>query len=177
MKYKHGKRDNVFTNQHIEVYEEDLILPNENRVRWTFIKNFKAVGIIAFTPEKKLVLVKQYRPAVRQELIELPAGLVEIDEKTEDAALRELEEETGYKARRIDKLCEYFTNPGISASKMYIYVARDLVKTKQNLDENEFLEVVEIGIEEIDSILNQPLDGKTNFALNYVKLNIEKLLN
>jgi len=174
MRYKHIKKDKVFENKHFVIYEEDLILPNGNQVRWTFIKNYISVGIIAFTPEGKLLLVKQYRPALKQEIIEIPAGLVDPGEDVEKAAMRELEEETGYRAEKITKVCEYFRSPGISSSKMYIYHGENLVKTRQNLDENEFLEVLEVEVKEIDEILKTPLDGKTMYSLNYIKSNLKK---
>jgi len=174
MNYKHIKKEKVFENKHFSVYEEDLILPNGKEVRWTFLKNFKTVGVVAFTPEGKLLMVKQYRPALKQKIIEIPAGLVDPNEDIEKAAIRELEEETGYKAKKMTKVCEYFRSPGISSSKMYIYHAENLIKTKQNLDEDEFLEVLEIDVKDIDEILKTPLDGKTIYALNYVKLYLKK---
>ena len=174
MRYKHIKKDKVFENKHFVIYEEDLILPNGNQVRWTFLKDFISVGVIAFTPEGKLLLVKQYRPALKQELVEIPAGLVDPGEDIEKAAMRELEEETGYRAKKMIKVCEYFRSPGISSSRMFIYIAEDLVKTNQNLDEDEFLEVLEIDVEEIDEILKTPLDGKTLYALSYIKSNLKK---
>jgi ADP-ribose diphosphatase len=174
MSYKHIKKEKVFENKHFAIYEEDLILPNGNQVRWTFVKDYISVGVIAFTPEGKLLLVKQYRPALKQELVEIPAGLVDPGEDVEKAALRELEEETGYRAKKITKVCEYFRSPGISSSKMFIYIAEDLVKTNQNLDEDEFLEVLEIEVEEIDEILRSPIDGKTLYALSYIKSNLKK---
>ena len=174
MSYKHIIKEKVFENEHFAVYEEDLILPNGNEVRWTFIRDYVTVGVIAFTPQGKLLLVKQYRPAIKQELIEIPAGLVDPGEDVESAALRELEEETGYRAEKITKICEYFRSPGFSSSKMHIYYAEDLVRTVQNLDENEFLEVLEVDVKEIDEILKTPLDGKTLYALNYIKSNFKK---
>ncbi|MGB6128368.1 MAG: NUDIX hydrolase, partial [Psychrilyobacter sp.] len=60
------------------------------------------------------------------------------------------------------------------SSKMYIYHAEDLIKTSQNLDENEFLEVLKIDRNEIDEILKTPRDGKTMYSLNYIKCNIKK---
>ena len=174
MRYKHLKKEKVFENKHFEIYEEDLILPNGNQVRWTFLKNYIAVGVIAFTPEGKLLLVKQYRPALKQEIVEIPAGLVDPGEDVEKAAMRELEEETGYRAGKMTKVCEYFRSPGLSSSKMYIYHAEDLVKTCQNLDEDEFLEVLEVDWKEIDEMLKTPLDGKTMYSLNYIKCNLKK---
>jgi ADP-ribose pyrophosphatase len=174
MKYKHIKKDKVFENKHFAVYEENLILPNGNEVRWTFLKNYRTVGVVAFTPEGKLLMVKQYRPALKQEIIEIPAGLVDSGEDIEKAAMRELEEETGYKAEKMTKVCEYFRSPGISSSMMYIYHAENLVKTSQNLDEDEFLEVLEIDVKDIDELLKTPLDGKTIYALGYIKSFLKK---
>lgn len=172
MKYKRINREKVFSNQYIAVYEDDLLLPNGNKVTWTFTNPCLAVGIIAFTPEGKLLLVRQYRPAIEQFLVELPAGLVDRNENFEDAAKRELEEETGYQANKIKKIFDYYKNPGISSSKMMIYFAEDLVKTNQNLDENEILDIMKIGIDEIDEILKGPIDGKTLHALTYAKTNL-----
>ncbi len=177
MKYKHKNRYKVFENQHMSVYEEELILPNGKEVTWTFLRDYTAVGIIAFTPQNELLLVRQYRPAIKDTLLEIPAGLVESGEDIKIAAIRELEEETGYKAKKIKKICEYYRSPGISASKLVIFCAKDLEKTSQNLDEEEFLEVVKIQLKDLEKVFESSLDGKTLFALSLIKLNKEKFIS
>lgn len=166
MKFKHLSRKEVFKNDIITVYEDELYLPNDKKVTWTFTGKREAVAIIS-NIEDKVILVKQYRPAVQKEMIEIPAGIVEEGEDIEKAALREFEEETGYKANNIEKICSYYGSAGINAGQYHLFYASDLIKTKQNLDENEFVEVLLIPFEEID-ILNME-DPKTIIALNFLK--------
>lgn len=99
--------------------------------------------------------------------LEIPAGLLEKDECPMNAALRELEEETGYRANKIEKICEYFMSPGMSAGKFYLYYAEDLVKTQQNLDEDEFVVVEKESLKTIS--IDSLSDGKSIIAVEYAK--------
>jgi ADP-ribose pyrophosphatase len=87
-------------------------------------------------------------------------------EKGEDplsAAKRELEEETGYRAREWQHLNSFFTSPGFANELIHLYVARDLVKTEQNLDEDEFIDVIEASLDELQAMINSQeiYDAKT----------------
>src|SRR3977135_3323244 len=91
-----------------------------------------------------IALVRQYRhPAVRY-LLELPAGTLNDLERPEDGAARELEEELGLVAGRMEKLSEFFVSPGFCEEKMWLYLATDLTATRQRLDDDEILEVVRL---------------------------------
>lgn len=91
-----------------------------------------------------IALVRQYRhPAVRY-LLEAPAGTLKRGEVPEEGAARELEEELGFVAGRLQKLSEFFVSPGFCEEKMWIYLATELTKTKQQLEEDEILEVVRL---------------------------------
>ena len=104
MKFKHISKNQVFKNDVITVFEETLALPNDNVVTWTFTGKKEVVAIIAEI-ENEIFFVKQYRPAIKKELLEIPAGLVEKDEDILDAAKREFEEEIGYRANKWEKIC------------------------------------------------------------------------
>lgn len=174
MKFKRLSRKEVFNNDIISVFEEELYLPNEQTVTWTFTGKREAVGIIAVI-EDRVILVKQYRPAIEKDLIEIPAGIVELGENIEIAARREFEEETGYYAQKIEKICSYYGSAGINAGQYHIFYASELVKTSQNLDENEFVEVLELPLKDINVFELE--DPKTMIALSYLKNKLEKKEN
>ena len=91
-----------------------------------------------------LALVRQYRhPAVRF-LLEVPAGTLKRGEAPEEGAARELEEELGCVAGRMEKLSEFFVTPGFCEEKMWLYLATDLTETKQQLEDDEIIEIVRI---------------------------------
>ena len=100
--------------------------------------------IIPVFPDGTIALVRQYRhPAVRY-LLEAPAGTLERGEVPEEGAARELEEELGVVAGRLEKLSEFFVSPGFCEEKMWVYLATALTETQQQLEEDEILEVVRI---------------------------------
>ena len=130
-----------------------------------------------------IALVRQYRhPAVRY-LLELPAGTLQDKERPEEGAARELEEELGVVAGRMEKLSEFFVSPGFCEEKMWLYLATDLTETEQRLEDDELLEVVRIPLERalqmvtdgeiedaktiIGLILAAPRIGESAFAPDY----------
>ncbi len=166
-KFEELEKKEIFKNEHIKVFSRKLKLPNNRVVDWTFTGRKDAVGIVAVFEDDTTLLVRQYRPAVKIETLEIPAGLLERDESPVEAALRELEEETGYRAEKIEKICEYFMSPGVSAGRFYLYYAENLVKTQQHLDEDEFVEVDRVSLRDIT--MSDLSDGKSIIAVEYAK--------
>ena len=100
--------------------------------------------IVPVFEDGMLALVRQYRhPAVRY-LLEVPAGTLKRGEAPEEGAARELEEELGCTAGRMEKLSEFFVTPGFCEEKMWLYLATDLTETEQRLEDDEIIEVVRI---------------------------------
>ena len=100
--------------------------------------------IIPVFPDGTIALVRQYRhPAVRY-LLEAPAGTLKRGEAPEEGAARELEEELGFVAGRLEKLSEFFVSPGFCEEKMWVYLATDMRETAQQLDEDEVMEIVRV---------------------------------
>lgn len=123
--------------------------------------------IIPVFDDGTVVLVRQYRhPAVRY-LLEAPAGTLAEGERPEVGAARELQEELGLVASRLDKLSEFFVSPGFLEEKMWVYLATDLSEGKQLLDDDEILEIVRIPIEEaLEMITSGEIqDAKTIIGL------------
>ena len=100
--------------------------------------------IVPIFDDGTLALVRQYRhPAVRY-LLEVPAGTLKRGEAPEEGAARELEEELGCVAGRMEKLSEFFVTPGFCEEKMWLYLATDLTETRQQLEEDEIIEIVRV---------------------------------
>jgi len=95
------------------------------------------VVILPVLDDGRICLIKNYRHSVRQTLIELPAGTCEPDEPAAETARRELAEETGYRAARIEKIAEFFMSPGILDERMHLYLATGLTPGQQALEGGE----------------------------------------
>lgn len=164
----------IFEGNIIKVRVDDVLLVNGNKAKREVVEHSGAVAILPITDEGKIFLVKQFRKPIEKELIELPAGKLEKGEKPLECALRELEEEIGYKAEKITKLITIYTSPGFADEVIHIFIARELKKTKTNRDEDELIEIVETDINEaLQMILNgKIMDSKTiSGILTYINQN------
>ncbi len=123
--------------------------------------------IVPVFEDMRVALVKQYRFAADKFILELPAGGVEKGESFEEAALREVEEEIGYRATEIEQLTEFFVSPGFLSEKMHVFLATKLTKTRQNLDDDEMLSVMNLTFDEaFEKIKNGAIeDAKTMVGL------------
>ncbi len=121
------------------------------------------VNIIPITKENNVVFVKQFRHGIRDFTLEIPGGMVEKNDTPRGAALRELEEETGYSSNKIEFLGKVHPNPAILNNYCYTYLARDVEKNgSQHLDEREDIEVVLIPLSEVFSLIKK---GKITHSL------------
>ena len=111
--------------------------------------------IIPVFDDGTMALVRQYRhPAVRY-LLEAPAGTLKRGEVPEEGAARELEEELGVVAGRLEKLSEFFVSPGFCEEKMWVYLATELTETRQQLDDDEILNVVRLPFSQALSMITE----------------------
>lgn len=101
-------------------------------------------GVVAVYDDGTIALARQYRQPPVRYVLELPAGRLEPPERPEECAARELEEEIGVRAGRLEKLTEFFTTPGFCEEKLWVYLATDLTETARNLEEDEFVEIVRV---------------------------------
>lgn len=125
-----------------------------------------AVIIPAF-PDGTVALVRQYRhPAVRY-LLEAPAGTLNRGERPEEGAARELEEELGFVAGKLEKLSEFFVSPGFCEEKMWLYLATEMMPTTQRLEEDELLDVVRLPLQQALEMIS---DGEIEDAKTIIGL-------
>ena len=163
--------DRVYTGKTISLRVDTVEIPNRGYKKREIVEHNGAVGIIAITPENKVVLVKQYRKAIEKELWEIPAGKIEPGENPKESAIRELKEETGYSAQSIKLLHKFYTSAGFSNKKIYIYLAENLTSGSQDFDDDEFIETKEFSLNEVyDMIYNNDIeDGKTSIGMLLIK--------
>ncbi len=123
--------------------------------------------VIPVFEDETVGLVRQYRHAAGKFLLEIPAGSLEDGEDPEIGALRELEEETGYRASKIEKLTEFYVSPGFLTEKMHLFLATELTQTQQNLDDDEIVELIRLPLPEA---LKMTRDGRIQDAKTIIAL-------
>ncbi len=131
--------------------------------------------VVPITNEGKLVMVTQFRYPFQTTLLEFPAGKLDMDEDPLDCAVRELEEETGYKAVKVNKLGKIYTAPGYCTETLHIYVAQELMKGDHKREEGEYgMEIYEFEIAEIEDKIRSGkiIDAKTICAVYFLKSKI-----
>ncbi len=157
----------IFKGRVIDVRTHEVELPDGKHSDRELVYHHGGVGVIAVTPEREVFMVSQYRIAARDMMLEIPAGKLEKDEDPLDAGLRELEEETGYKAETIVPLGVYYATPGYCSEKLTLYLATGLTKTHQHLDDGEFLNVTKYPLDKLYEMVmnNEIYDCKTAIAI------------
>lgn len=156
-KFERLNRELVYKGSIIDFYKDTVKVPNGNIVKWDFIGHKGAAAVVPVMDDGKILMVRQFRNALDRYTWEIPAGgLNGADEPTKDAAARELEEETGYRSEKLEKLITIRTTVAFCNEKIDIYVATDLMKSQQNLDEDEFIDIKAFSIEELTKMV---LDG------------------
>ncbi|MBW4573535.1 MAG: NUDIX hydrolase [Tolypothrix carrinoi HA7290-LM1] len=142
-----------------------LRLPNNAEGEWECIRHPGGALAVPVTPEGKLILVRQYRFAIQGRILEFPAGTVEPGEEPQETIRREIEEETGYRANKWEKLGEFFIAPGYSDEIIYAFLAQDLEKldTPPAQEEDEDIETVFFTPEELEEAIldGQAIDAKS----------------
>jgi ADP-ribose pyrophosphatase len=146
---------------------ENITLPNSATVDTDIVYHPGATAIVPLTGNNTIILLWQYRHAIRKYIWEIPAGTLDPGESVMDCAKRELTEETGMSAEKWNKLGEYLPAPGYSNERIHLFLAWQLTEKEQKTDEDELFEVHEMGIQDVrNMLLNGEIeDGKTMTGL------------
>ncbi|MCI3860299.1 NUDIX hydrolase [Lactococcus garvieae] len=168
-------REQIFHGQIFRVVKDLVSLPDGTMATRELVFHNGGVAVAPISGDK-LVLVGQYRKAFEKFIYEVPAGKLEADELDDPkaAALRELEEETGYTAEQLVEITSFYGTPGFSSEKTYLYFPIELTKVEnpRPKDEGEFLEMIEVTLPEAKTMIEegQICDAKTIMAVWYWEL-------
>ncbi len=165
---KQLSREEIFTGHIVHLIKDTVELPNGKTSTREVILHNGAVCVVPITDENEIIMERQFRYPFNEVIWEIPAG--KLDSAEEDpltAAKRELLEETGYTAKELKFIGEYYPSPAILGEKIYMYVATGLTLGERDLDEDEFLDVVKIPFDEVVEMIkrNEIPDGKTQAAV------------
>lgn len=165
---KRVARELMYEGVILKVYKDTMKFENGNEEKWDIILHNGAAAVVPVLDDGRILMVTQYRESVERETLEIPAGKLD---SAEEAGLlcatRELEEETGYKSDDIEWLLTMRTTMGFCNEKIEIYVSRNLTASKQNLDENEYVDVKPYSVGELKELIytGKIEDSKTIAAI------------
>lgn len=155
---KRASRTLIHKGAIIDFYRDIMVHPDGREEAYDFIGHNGAAAVLPVDRNGKIILVKQYRNALERYTLEIPAGgLKTPDEPTKEAAIRELEEETGFRAAEVTKLLTIRTTVAFCNEKIDIYLAKQLTEGKQHLDEGEY---VSFDAYELDDLCQRIYDGQ-----------------
>jgi len=157
-----------FRGKIINLKIQKVQLPNGNTSTREIVEHPGGVAIIAFVDVDTIILVEQFRKPIDKVILEIPAGKLEKGEDPRECGIRELEEETGYKATAFEYLGKIVTTPGFSNEYIYFYKATNLYSGNIGGDEDEFINVHQYKLSEIKEMIKKGeiIDGKTIAALS-----------
>jgi ADP-ribose pyrophosphatase len=163
---------NIFKGRVLTLNVETVTLPNGATVDLELVRHPGAAAVVPIKDDGTVVLVRQYRHATGGFIYEIPAGKLNPGEDPRDCAVRELEEEVGYRASSLELLTSIFTAPGFADEVIHIFKATGLTPGRQQLDHDEVLDVVELPLEKAMAQIRDGTirDGKTIVGLQSVYL-------
>lgn len=157
----------IYDGKIIKLELQTVELCNKNIAEREIVRHKGGVAVIPITENNEIIMVRQFRKPFDEDLLEVPAGKIEDDEKPEVCAVRELKEETGYTADKISFINVMYPSPGYTDEKIYIYKAEGLKAGDLSLDEDEFLNVEKYSLKQaVEMVKNGVIkDAKSIIAI------------
>ena len=164
------KENRIFDGKILNLRCDEVRTPSGHIASREVVEHKPAVGMIAVTEDKKVLLVRQYRYAVHEETLEVCAGLIEEGEDPVTAAEREMQEELNVKARNLYRIGEFYASPGFCTELFTLFLAEGLEKSSLPQDEDENVSVLEVAFSDIPVMIKDGKirDSKTFAALSWL---------
>ena len=156
-------QETVYSGRIIDARVDTILMSDGSQIVREVIHHPGAVAIVPIDDDDNVLMVRQYRYAAGQSLLEIPAGVLEEGESPDDTAQRELQEEIGFASRNLRAIGGLYSSPGFCDEFLYLYVARDLIASSLPADDDEDISVESIPISRIDRLIRvgEIQDAKT----------------
>ncbi|MBI2850150.1 MAG: NUDIX hydrolase [Chloroflexi bacterium] len=153
----------VIHDGHIKLRIDTIQLPDGEISTREIVEHPEVVAIVAVDDRDNVLMVRQFRRAAGQELLEIPAGGIDGEETPEEAVRREMQEETGYLPRKIEKLGGFYSAPGFCTEYMHLFLATDLTPSRLSAEDTDSIRLERLPISEIPKLvaLRELHDGKS----------------
>lgn len=148
----------IYEGKILSLYVDKIKSPTGQVLERDVVKRPNAVGLVALTRDKEVVFVSQYRHPIKSGLLEIPAGLLGNYEDSAMCAMRELKEETGYVAKKVEKLGEFYTSAGFTDEKLHLYFTDDIEEGEPELELGE--EDLRVELVPLKDAIEMALNGK-----------------
>jgi ADP-ribose pyrophosphatase len=176
MPFEFIRSEPLLQGRNLSVRRDTLKTPSGHQTTLEIVEHDGSVVLVPVDEQGNILFVRQYRPAAGRDLLELPAGTRNGKEPFEECAAREIREETGMEAGRLQKLGEFYVAPGYSNEYMAVFLATELKPNPLDADEDEFLELERFGIREVSEMFErgEVPDSKSLAAWLLAKPHLEK---
>lgn len=155
--------EEIYRGRVVNLTVLDVQLPDGKQGKRELVRHPGAVAVVALDADRHVLLVRQYRIAAERIMLEIPAGTLKPGEQPELCADRELQEETGWRAGKLEKIGGIYVAPGYTTEFIHLYLATDLRESRLAMDDDEFIEVEHVPLEHALRLIEQGeiIDGKT----------------
>ncbi|WP_130807127.1 NUDIX hydrolase [Senegalia massiliensis] len=164
------KSEKVYEGKVLNLRIDTVELPDKKYSKREIVEHPGAVCIVPITSDNKIYLVNQYRKSIDKEILELPAGKIEIGEEPKECAIRELKEETGLTANKYEYMTEFYTSPGFCNEKIHLFFARELEQGIATPDIDEYIDVKTYSLDELLHMvqIGEISDAKTIIGIQMI---------
>lgn len=143
----------VFDGRAVKLRIDTVRVPGGRESTREIVEHADCIAVVALDASENVLLVNQFRAAVGKELLEIPAGGIEPGEDVADAVRREMQEETGYLPRTLERLGGFYSAPGYCTEYLHLYLATDLKPSKLSAEDTEGIRVVRVPIDQIATLI------------------------
>lgn len=151
----------VFEGRAVRLRVDTVQLPDGRQTTREVVEHSPCVAIIAVDDKDNVLLVEQFRQSIGKKLLEIPAGGIEPGESPEEAVCREMQEETGFLPRKVEKLGGFYSAPGFCTEFLYLYLASDLTPSQLVAEDTEGIVIKRVPVSQIPDVIKSICDAKS----------------